>query len=57
LIDDGGRFWIRLSIKPSASAEALIAALRRTLEGLELRDYRTLLAAPEPGRSDLCIRS
>jgi hypothetical protein len=40
-----------------ASAEALIAALRGTLGGVELRDYRKLIAAPEPGRLDLWIRS
>ncbi|MCI0430507.1 MAG: hypothetical protein L0210_08220 [Rhodospirillales bacterium] len=40
-----------------ASAEVLIAALRGTLDGIELRDYRRLIAAPEPGRLDLWIRS
>ena len=39
------------------SAEALIAALRGVLDGIELRDYRTLIETPEPGRLDLWIRS
>ena len=38
-----------------ASAEALIAALRGTLDGLELRDYRALVKAPEPRRLDLWV--
>jgi hypothetical protein len=40
-----------------AEAEALIAALRGTHDGLELRDYGALVATPEPGRLDLWIRS
>ena len=39
------------------SAEALVKALRGTEDGIELRDYRTLMAAPEPGRLDLWIGS
>jgi hypothetical protein len=39
------------------SAEALIAALRGTHDVVELRDYSTLIATPEPGRLDLWIRS
>ena len=39
------------------SAEALLAALSGTVEGLELRDYRSLVKAAEPGRLDLWIRS
>lgn len=39
------------------SAEALLAALSGTLDGLELRDYRSLVETAEPGRLDLWIRS
>ena len=39
------------------AAEALIGALRGILDGVELRDYRTLIEAPQPGRLDLWIRS
>jgi hypothetical protein len=39
------------------TAEALIGALRGTHEGLLLRDYRGLIAEPEPGRLELWIRS
>jgi hypothetical protein len=39
------------------SAEALIGALRGILDDVELRDYRTLIEAPQPGRLDLWIRS
>ena len=39
------------------AAEALIGALRGVLDGVELRDYRTLIEAPQPGRLDLWIRS
>jgi hypothetical protein len=39
------------------SAEALIVALRGTHDVVELRDYSTLIATPEPGRLDLWIRS
>ncbi len=38
-----------------SSAQALIAALRGVHDGIELRDYRTIMAAPEPGRLDLWI--
>ena len=39
------------------SAEALLGALSSLVDGLELRDYRTLVQVPEPGRLDLWIRS
>jgi hypothetical protein len=39
------------------AAEGLIATLRGTVEGIELRDYRTLMETPEPGRLDLWIGS
>jgi hypothetical protein len=39
------------------AAEGLIATLRGTVEGIELRDYRTLIETPEPGRLDLWIGS
>jgi hypothetical protein len=39
------------------AAEGLIAVLRGTVEGIELRDYRTLMETPEPGRLDLWIGS
>jgi len=40
-----------------AAAEALITALQGTVDGVELRDYRSLMETPEPGRLDLWIRS
>ena len=40
-----------------ALAEALIAELRGTVDDIELRDYRTLIPAPKPGRLDLWIES
>ncbi len=40
-----------------AAAEALIAALRGTHDGVVLRDYSELIAEPEPGRLDLWIGS
>ena len=39
------------------AAEALKAALAGTHDGLELRDYGTLVTTPEAGRLDLWIRS
>ena len=39
------------------SAEALLGTLSSLVDGLELRDYRTLVQVPEPGRLDLWIRS
>lgn len=38
-----------------SSAQALVAALRGVHDGIELRDYRTLMTVPEPGRLDLWI--